>query len=40
MYMQIKWNFISMPDAGEPEQDIQELHFTARPVSNCGIILP
>ena len=32
--MQTKWNFISLQDAGEPGQGLQELQFTARAVSN------
>ena len=37
--MQIEGNFISLPHTGEPRQCVWELHFTARLVANCGLIL-
>ena len=40
IHMQTKGNFFPLPDSGEPELDICELHFAARPVSNCDTILP
>ena len=36
---QTEENFISLPDAGESGHSVWELPFTAKPLSNCSVVL-